>query len=80
MDKSNTTFTIVCPACKQKQTGILKVAEHALGDPETETVIVRVGDPYIICCMNHCKHLISGDELDEVTRVIIKGPSDLNRY
>lgn len=85
MNQKPTTYTIVCPACKQKQTGILKIAEHFLSNHYPEISVenyncVIEGDAYIICCMPNCKHVITDNELEEVTRQVVKGPSDLNKY
>lgn len=62
------TYTIVCPQCKQKQNGIMKGSVEGFYGF------------FIQCCMPQCRHIIMEDQLEEVTRKQVKGPSDLNRW
>jgi hypothetical protein len=57
---------IVCPECKTKQNGIIRM--HQYGNTEV---------PYIKCCIQSCEFIIVSDDLEEVTRQVVKFPSDL---
>lgn len=57
---------IVCPQCKVKQNGIIKHHEYG------SAVL-----PYIQCCRPDCKFIIVSDDLEEVTRHVVRYPSDL---
>ena len=78
-------LTIVCPACKHKQTGFVKIAGSSLklipssehGKSEEPIVKVSPGDPDIRCAWIPCQHLIIGDELDDVLSPVVQFPSDL---
>lgn len=76
--------SIVCPSCKMKQTGIVRISAGTVNTlPYTykeESLVYshkfKAGHPYILCCYIPCQHLITGDELEEVTRLTVKSPSD----
>lgn len=78
--------TIVCPCCKHKQTGIVKespglVVTIASSDllHKIEQVKVPCGEPYIRCCFIHCQHIITSDELAEVTAQRVQFPNQINK-
>lgn len=68
-------ISTVCPSCMHKQRATLKRAHCSLKNQNQETVI-SVGQPYIICSIKYCKHLIINDELREATIEVLKYPTD----
>jgi len=74
----NTPITIVCPACKTKQTAFIMESEGFVTLFENAGYTLPVGQAYILCVNRKwCQHLITGDELEKVTRPTVKGPSDI---
>ncbi|MGB4775718.1 MAG: hypothetical protein WBP45_11125 [Daejeonella sp.] len=70
--------TIVCPECKNKQTGIIRRMENEVEvDPYQETSQLIPGYYFIRCCI--CKYIIKWDEFDAVTRPVVKFPADIKK-
>jgi hypothetical protein len=78
-------YSITCPSCKIKQTGVVRESPgivltipnsepfHTIGGEER----IPLGTHYIRCSYIHCQHIIMNDELAEVTQKVVKSPSDL---
>ena len=62
---------IVCPACKQEQTGNIKIATHAIAGQ------LMVGDHYAICVMKDCKYIMRDEELADLIATKVKFPADI---
>ena len=70
--------SIVCPHCNVKQTGVIRLYNiHSLeviqfnNDP-----IINPDEQFAIrCSWSKCAKLITGDELEKVTRKSVKSPS-----
>lgn len=83
-------YSIVCPHCNMKQTGVERVYEMATGKIiEVEDGIQEINYPeeqYAIKCVMDtlngqpfCGKLITGGDLMDVTRFAVKSPSDFNK-
>lgn len=78
-------YSITCPSCKVKQTGIIRESPGIVFTiPNSEPfhpihgeLHVPFGNLYIRCSYIHCQHIIMNDELAEVTQKVVKSPSDL---
>jgi len=76
----NMAYDIVCPKCKTQQRTFIKLSDGAdiRQDYSKLSYSLPVGTPYILCINRWgCKHIITGDELDEVTTFRVKYPSDI---
>lgn len=76
-------YQIVCPYCNFKQTGIVREYNFSTGSLLADSKIPPSSSgPGIKCCMSklngeyHCGRLITGDQLEKVTRTAVKSPSD----
>lgn len=79
MDKDFISIhTIVCPQCCIKQTGIIRMYKW-VGPFAVVSNHMYKSFAAIKCCSKNCEHIITGDELEEVTRKVIQFPSDLNK-
>lgn len=72
-------FTIVCPKCNIRQTGIIRIYNTKNQEPIEIDENVPPGEDEIFairCSWSQCKHLIAGEELNIATQKAIKSPMD----
>ena len=76
---------ITCPHCQVKQTGIERVYDMSTGkavefevDDKTKRYEFYPDKQYAIkCAWSKCGQMITGDDLEHVTRDVIKSPSEI---
>lgn len=72
-------YTIICPECNVKQTGIIRIYDTKTLEPIEIEEDYKPSDNEIFairCCWTKCGHLIAGEQLNEVTQKTVSSPAD----
>ncbi len=89
MDKRDfiSIHTIVCPQCKVKQTGIVRespgivfiIPNSGPYHDASGSYEIPFGTPYLRCSYLSCQHIMTDDELAEVTMQRVQFPNQINK-